>query len=192
MMIKSGDKLRLALKGADGKVKQAQVDGVNEILHACARHGVDDIRYIAYMLATAYHETGHTMQPVLEHGGASYFTKLYWLNKKVAGWLGNQSAADAVKYCGRGYAQITGFNNYLRFSKILGIDLINEPHRACEPINAADILVIGMMQGVYTGKKLAHYFNDNKSDPLNARRIINGMDKADAIRVHYNKFLAAL
>jgi predicted chitinase len=144
------------------------------------------------MLATAYHETGRTMQPVLERGGAAYFTKLYWLNKKVAGWLGNKSAADAVKYCGRGYVQITGLINYSRFSKILGIDLINTPQLACEPQNAADIMVLGMTQGKYTGKKLGDYFNDTKNDPLNARRIINGMDKSDAIRVYYNKFLAAL
>jgi putative chitinase len=48
-----------------------------------------------------------------------------------------------------------------------------------------------MLQGKYTGKKLGDYFNDTKTDPLNARRIINGMDKADAIRVYYNKFSSA-
>ena len=45
-----------------------------------------------------------------------------------------------------------------------------------------------MNTGLYTGVKLSTYFNDVKTDPINARKIINGLDCADKICDYYNKF----
>jgi putative chitinase len=39
---------------------------------------------------------------------------------------------------------------------------------------------------------LKDYFNSAKDDPENARRIINGTDKAKLIATHYTAFLAAI
>ncbi len=50
----------------DGSLTQTQVDGLNAVLTAFP-DGVDR-RWAAYMLATAYHETARTMEPIAEFG----------------------------------------------------------------------------------------------------------------------------
>jgi hypothetical protein len=51
-----------------GVLKQTQVDGISSVLDTCAAANVTDWRWSAYILATDYHETGPTMQPVPEWG----------------------------------------------------------------------------------------------------------------------------
>ena len=60
-----------------------------------------------------------------------------------------------------------------------------------EPAIAAKILMRGMTEGWFTGKKLSDYFIVT-DDPVNARRIINGTDKAKLIAGYYESFLGAL
>ena len=45
---------------------QSQVDGIDAVLEACPEG--TDLRWAAYALATAFHETGRTMQPIPEWG----------------------------------------------------------------------------------------------------------------------------
>jgi len=45
---------------------QGQVDGINGILDAFTAHGDGGDKTLAYVLATAYHETGSRMVPVRE------------------------------------------------------------------------------------------------------------------------------
>lgn len=47
----------------DGDLAQSQVDGLNTILDYAEDEGCDD-RHLAYILATTFHETAQTMQPV--------------------------------------------------------------------------------------------------------------------------------
>ena len=60
------------------------------------------------------------------------------------------------------------------------------------PDYAAKILFTGSVDGWFTKKKLSDYFSDSKSDPVGARRIINGTDRADLIAGYYRNFLEAL
>ena len=69
---------------------------------------------------------------------------------------------------------------------------ISDPDLALRPDLAAGILFAGMAQGWFTGKKLADYFNDRVSDPVNARRIVNALDRAATIAGYHRAFLAAL
>ena len=46
-----------------GRLSQSQVDGINAILNAA---GGRKRSHVAYLLATAWHETARTMQPVRE------------------------------------------------------------------------------------------------------------------------------
>lgn len=118
----------------------------------------------AYVLATAYWETARTMQPIREKGGEAYLRK-----KKY------------YPYVGMGFVQLTWKENYIRAGAELGVDFVRFPKKLLEPRYATPILVTGMREGWFTGKKLSDYITLQKSDFKGARRIINGTDKAKEI-----------
>lgn len=174
------------------KLNQNQVDGLNYLLKSMDKFSDAEK---AYMLATAYHETAKTMQPIRERGGVSYFTRLYDIkgrNPSRARRYGNTKPGDGAKYSGRGYVQLTWKNNYKKMGELLGLDLVNNPELATDPKIAADIMSIGMEKGIFTGKSLSNYINNDKVDYVGARRIINGTDKATYIAGIANKFKDAL
>jgi hypothetical protein len=171
-------------------LSQAEVDGCNAILAACAGW---PLSWTAYALATAYHETAHTMQPVVEHGGAAYFTRMYdpgGLRPAVAAQLGNIEVGDGCRFCGRGYVQLTGRCNYVRAG------LVDEPDRALDPAVAADVLERGMREGWFSGCRLVDALplggRATRSQFVAARRVINGQDRAGLIADYALRFQDAL
>jgi putative chitinase len=50
----------------------------------------------------------------------------------------------------------------------------------------------GMTKGLFTSKSLGNYFNKTTDDWVNARRIINGLDKAQEIAVYGHNFYSAI
>jgi hypothetical protein len=185
-----------------GKLSASQVQGFeatfNEWELWVSKKWIDnDYRKLAYILATDWHEGGTTMQPIKERGGNAYFVKLYWTNQKKAKELGNLSAQDAIDFCGKGKPQITGRANYTKMGKILGYPLDKNPDLMFDLKIATEVMFEGMMSGKsfkgdFTGKRLENYFNSTTNDPINARRIINGTDKAELIAGYYNKFLKSI
>ena len=158
--------VRLSLFG--GSLSQSQVDGLNRILDEWERRTLSDIRQLAYMLATVYHETATTMQPIKEGGGEAYLkSKPYY------------------PAYGRGLVQCTWDVNYKKFGCTSYDDMLTWPF-------ALRALFDGMRDGVFTGRKLSTYFSDKIDDPVGARHIINGTDKAALIATYHNAFLAAL
>ncbi len=171
---------------------QLQVDGINVILDYWEANGLYEGRHLAYMLATTYHETGRTMQPIEEYGKGK--GRKYGMQFKHSGVP--YSIPDKLYY-GRGFVQLTWFENYELMGRLLGVDLINQPELALLPEIAVQIMFEGMLRGSssfgdFTGKCLEMYFNDDVSDPVNARRIINGTDKAELIAGYYSIFLNAI
>lgn len=161
-----------------GRLTEKQFQGLDYLLEAADPE--IDRRSLAYVLATAQHETAHTMQPIGEYGkgrGRTY---------------GATDPETGHAYYGRGYVQITWRENYRKMGELLGVDLVHNPELALEPSIAARILFLGMELGSFTGRKLADYFNATKTDWLNARRIVNGMDCAELIAGHARKYHAAL
>lgn len=165
---------------------QSEVDGLNAILSAAA--GLD-VQSTAYMLATAYWETAHTMQPVKEANWltpeqqARYFARMYdptGMRPDVARRLGNTQPGDGAKYCGRGYVQLTGRGNYAKADHELGIASIANPDVMLQPGPAAQAMRRGMAEGWFTGRRLSDYF-PRGGGYTQARRIINGMDHASDI-----------
>lgn len=137
----------------------------------------------AYVLATAWHETG-AYKYMREIWGPTAVQRRYEGRKD----LGNTVAGDGKKFMGRGFVQITGRRNYTDWSKRLGLDLLKEPQLAERPEIAVKILVKGSKLGTFTGKKLSDYITLSKSDFVGARRIINGTDMASLISGYAQKF----
>lgn len=192
------DKIRNSLFG--GKLKQTQVDGINSILESINKHGISK-EQAAYVFATVYHETARTMQPIEEYGkgkGRPYGT--WYKNSKgeLFSWKnGNKNTAYLYKdyphlYYGRSFPQLTWFDNYEKAGKILGVDFLRNPSLVMDLKYASEILVVGMMDGWFTYKKLSDYINHSKKDYYNARRIINSTDRAALIAEYASEFEDAL
>lgn len=175
------DRFIFAVQGPLGELSDEQKEGLNEILNFLETDvNVNDLRWAAYMLATAYHETGHTFKPIEEYGhgkGRKY---------------GDYDPITLKVYYGRGYVQLTWKANYTLFSTILKVDLVSHPELALEPETAYQIMTIGMRRGSFTGVGLPKYFNEDRDDPMNARKIINGLDCAEKIAGYHALFLKAL
>src|SRR5215471_2533387 len=90
-----------------GSMTQSQVDGMNMILDRAEQSGVDD-RHLAYILATTFHETAQTMQPIAEYGKGK--------GKKYGVPAGPYNQV----YYGRGFVQLTWYDNYVTMQKALG------------------------------------------------------------------------
>jgi putative chitinase len=162
----------------------AEVEGCEAIIQAAFAAGWSDAD-LAYGLATAWHETAHTMQPIKEYGGPEYLRRNYDVtgrNPDRARAMGNTAPGDGVRYAGRGFVQLTWKRNYKIAGDKLGIDLVREPDKAMVPIVAAGIMAWGMKEGWFTGRKLADYLPRKGPASVtaftNARKIINGNDKA--------------
>ena len=178
--------------GLFDSLNQSQVDGINAILDEWEKRNLVDLRWLAYMLATAYHETAKTMRAIEEYGKG----KNYVYGKKIKRSKVAYINPDKIYY-GRGLVQLTWYENYELMGRLLGIDLLNKPELALDKNIAVQIMFEGMLKGAssfgdFTGKCLEMYFNATTEDWLGARKIINGTDKADSIAGYAKKFYSCL
>jgi hypothetical protein len=170
-----------SLKASFGALSQAQVDGYNRLLNAMANW---PIAYVAYGLATARHETADNLAPVVE----AY--------RKDDAW--RRANLSYYPWHGRGDVQLTHKFNYERADEELGLGgrLVANPELALDPVISAKIIVRGMEAGWFTGKRLSQYLpttgEANAAQFAQARRIVNGTDKAQQIAGVAVKIQAAL
>lgn len=172
----------------DGRLTQSQVDGINFILSEWEKNWQErDLRCLAYALATTFHETARTMQPIEEFGKGSNYP--YGKRRKMTG----EPYSDYSEiYYGRGFVQLTWYENYQKAGEKLGYDFLSDPSLVMVPDVAAEILLRGMFEGWFTGRKLSSFFTSEKTDWVGARTIINGTDKAAMIGDYAKKFYSAL
>ena len=160
--------------------------GAIHLTAAMDEAGVTNPQQRAYIMATAYHETGATMAPVRETFASSDA-------QAVRNLSGSKYAVPdpetGQSYFGRGYVQLTWKDNYAKLGKRLGVDLVNHPELALDPKISAQITVIGMKEGLFTGRSLDDYTGPNgQFDSVGARAIVNGSDRAGKIAGHYAAF----
>lgn len=171
-------------------LKPDQIKGLEAVLGAAKAAGWP-LAFTAYALATACHETAYTMQPVRE---------AFWLSES---W--RKSHLRYFPFYGRGYVQLTWKANYEKADRELGLggSLNNNLDLAMDPDVAARIMVKGMEEGWFCADKAGkrhtlarHVPTDGAAADLtqftNARRIINGTDKAGKIAAEAVKFQTAL
>jgi hypothetical protein len=178
-----------------GKLTQTQVEGMDIIIDTWFElYPHQPLNQLAYILATAYHETAHTMQPVRETLAKTDAEAIRRLEKAY-----HSGKLKSVKtpywntgFFGRGYVQLTHKYNYEKAGKELGINLVSNPEKVMEPNISAQILIKGSIEGWFTSKRLGVYITHSKSDYINARRVINGTDKAKLIAGYAESFSEAL
>ena len=168
------------LSNAEPATKAERIEAIKL---ECAKQGVIYAEQVAYVLATAEHETNKTFAPIVE---------AYWVKPESRRLAVLQRMyrkfGDSImpNWWGRGLVQLTHRFNYERYSAILGHDLVNNPDKVLEFGISAFILVHGMKHGIFTGRKLSDYMPGGKGhrsprgqyDYINARRIVNGKDRA--------------
>jgi len=189
-----------------GKLTEAQVRGMDGIFKAFRAVGDGDVDTLAYVLATAYHETGRRMIPVRE-GFASTDAGARKAVANLAAKRGPNSAVAKYSkpagpyghvYYGRGHPQLTWIYNYESASADAGVDLVKDPDAMLDPVISARVLIRGVMDGRWNGrgKGIAYYEGDDDflddEEAAEARRTVNGKDKAVAIAGYHRKFYDAL
>lgn len=175
------------------KLTQRQVDGILSILAACHDFGITDKKQTAYILATAIHETAFVCHPVIEtlaktpsqasarlerafKAGKLRFVKTpYWRKDK-----------DGNIWLGRGYVQLTHKRNYCGKMQDLVLRAFNEdicknPDLVLEPNISIFILIRGMEEGLFTGKKLSSFLGGSRTRWGSARAVVNPGDKSGAV-----------
>lgn len=211
-------------------LKITQVKGIEALLDEMYGQPTS---WIAYALATAYHETKKSMKPNTESlnysvqgllntfgrhrisaedanrlgrkpgEGALPVTRQRAIANIIYGgeWgkknLGNTEADDGWKYRGRGMDHCTGRRNYRLTGNDIDVDLITKPELLLQLPNAVKALHLGMTTGRYVpGNSFSTYLpsvgNATRQQFRNARRIINGTDKAELIADYALAFQEAL
>lgn len=171
-----------------GPLSQSQVDGIETLLDAIDGQ---PLSWQAYMLATAWHETAQTMQPVRE----AFQLSEAWRQKNLRYY----------PWYGRGYVQTTWERNYARLdaeAAAAGLtkagDILANPDLAMRPDIAAFALRRGLEEGWYDaqGKTMAQRLPmqgvATRAQYINARYLVNVQDKADLIEGYAQAFERAL
>ena len=171
-----------------GPISKSQVAGFEAVLDA-----IDGapLSHQAYMLATTWHETGATMQPVRE-----------------AHWLSEDWRRKNLRYYphyGRGYVQVTWITNYQWLDAAAAAAGLTKPGEilanldlAMRPDIAAFALRKGMEEGRYdsAGRTMAQRLPTSgtatRAQYVNARYLVNIQDKAELVEDYAQVFEKSL
>lgn len=175
------DAARVTLFG--GRISTVQFSRLAALLREAELYQTVEPEHGAYILATAHWETDRLNAMEEYASGSAYEGRAD---------LGNDQPGDGLRFKGRGFPMLTGRKNYA-WASTLGVgDLVAQPHEASDPDISARILFIGMMTGAFTGVGLGRFINSGKVDFINARKVVNGLDRAETIADLAERYLAAI
>lgn len=121
----------LLKKIAGGSVNSKVVEGLSKYLpQILEEYDINTKLRVAHFLAQIAHESDHFRTLEEYASGSSYEGRRD---------LGNTKRGDGRKYKGRGPIQITGRFNYIKYGKLLGIDLESDPEQAATPEIGSEI-----------------------------------------------------
>lgn len=178
------DCLAKLLSAIPAYMRTAAQKSIPLILTEAAGDGVSDLGQIAYILATVQRESEFGLSMVEKNPPANL--------------------SGGIRFRGRGYVGISHDFNYKYWGSRLGINLYRNVALATDPKYAVQILVLGMRDGTYTGitseaelipgggRKLSDFINGSKTNFVQARRIVNGLDRAEEVAGYARKFLTIL
>ena len=201
-----------------GSLSISQMSGMEAIFNEYELRQLNNLEWLAYILATAYHETGRRMQPIYENlnysaqGLADTFPVRCAISPKETPKKPNEKAiAIAHKpisiatyvYAGKNgngdessgdgwHYRGRGFSQTTGRSNYKWAGCENDPDKMLNLEVSVKTMFTGMIEGRYTGDRLSDFFNSNKHDSVMARKIINRLDRAELISTYYNEFHKAL
>ena len=190
-------------------LSSASKSNLRKVLNSLNSYYATSVEYkpnlykLAYMLATIRHETYHYTTAEFfsekpEIGGVSYFNKYDPMladtpkRRERAIKNGNTAQGDGFKYRGRGCVHLTWKSNYKKAQDKFGVNFVDSPDLAGDFKYAVPIMVWGMEEGMFSGKKLNDYINAGEVNYVGSRYIINGQDQAPLIASYAKRFEAIL
>lgn len=146
---------------------------IAECINCCRKMGLGEKAQIAYVIATAEHETGDGkgFRPNREadHVPNPVSAEDYRRNLRYYPWYG------------RGLIHWTWKRNYLMAETMLNLPFVKQPDIALIPQIALFLLVWTMKTGKATGVSLLNYVDNDRRDFVKARAVVNGTDKQNHI-----------
>jgi hypothetical protein len=178
------------------------------LLRAARSGGITHLRRIAYVLATAQHASQFGGQ-LMELGsgdatdGHDRAFDRYEPGTPQGAALGNTEPGDGARFRGRGFVPVRGRAAYAIWSHRLGLPdeiiadvatpfFVAHPAAMAQPGVAAQTIVRGMRDGLFTGVALGSHVNDKRTDYVRARRVIDGMKYARDVAEIAQSFAAAM
>jgi len=190
------------LSSASKSNLRKMISNIN-VFYSTAREYKPNLYKLAYMLATARHETyhfttGEYFSEKPEVGSLDYFNQydpvlaLDQFGKNRATSNGNIQQGDGFKYRGRGCVHLTWKNNYQKAKDKFKVDFISQPDLAGDFKYSVPIMVWGMEDGIFTGKNISAYINSGNISYESARKVINGSDQKALIASYAERFQSIL
>jgi putative chitinase len=180
------------------------VETVNAIIDEADRRGISN-EWLAYILATAHGESAldYAKRENMNYRAdriAQVWPRLAGRSSELAGQPtrlanvayanrngnGGYDTGDGWAFRGAGLVQLTGRENYRKF----GVD--QSPASAATIPKAVQIIFDGMINGMFTGRKLSDYDVPGGFDFHSARAIVNGSFEAGRYSSWAQRYLDAL
>lgn len=141
---------------------------------ASAFGGAASLYFPAFSITTGIRIAHFIAQAAVETGDFHYLREIWGPTEAQLGYegrtdLGNTEPGDGFRFRGRGVFMITGRDNYARYGKRMGLDLVDQPDLAAQPDAALHIACL--------------YWNDHRlniyADADNILAVSNGINRGN-------------